>query len=337
MDELTRDLRFALRSLAGRPGLAAVAVLTLVLGVGANIAIFSVVYGVLFRPLGFADGPGLVAVVATSETEGEARAGSSLADFRFLQEHQSAFSRLGFFGWSSMTLEAPEGARQLAGVFTDPELFTTLGVQPIHGRLFGPADASAGLGTAAVVSEAAWRRLWGGDPEVIGSRLRIDGRSVELAGVVPDGSELPSPFAEIWVPVGPSVAASARFGRDERDFVIVGRVAESSSLDEARREVAAFAGQLADDFPSSNQGWGWTVAPLRDHLLGDARGPIWIAFVAVGLVLLLTCANITHLLLVRTAGRQREMAVRAALGAGRSDLVRLVVAESLILASAGGV
>ncbi|MEO1085460.1 MAG: ABC transporter permease, partial [Acidobacteriota bacterium] len=286
MDAVKRDLRFAFRSLTSRPGLAAVAVLTLILGVGANIAIFSVVYGVLFRPLGFADGPNLVGVIATSETEGQERSGSSLADFRFLEQQQSSFDRLGFFGWSSMTLESPDGARQLAGVFTDPELFTTLGVRPIHGRFYGPADASAGLGTAAVVSEAAWRRLWGADPDAIGSRLRIDGRSVELVGVVPDGSELPSPFAEIWVPVGPSVAASARFGRDERDFVIVGRLGESVTLEEARREVASFAQQLADDFPGSNQGWGWNVTPLRDHLLGDSRGPIWIAFVAVGLVLL---------------------------------------------------
>ena len=337
MDGMIHDIRLAFRGLKKRPGFTLIAVLTLALGVGANTAIFSVVHGVLLRPLGFADEHQIYAVSAVSKTEGAARPGSSLPDYGFYREHQQAFEQLSFYGWNSMTLEEPGLVQQLEGVYVGTGMFDLLGVQPRIGRGLKPDDALPGRrGTAALISTALWQRVWGGDEAIVGQSVRIDGRPVVIAGVLPEDVSLPSRSAEIWVPVGFGQNMHPRFGPEERDFMVVGRLATSVSPERASAEMRRLAAQLAADFPETNGDWSVVVEPLRKHLNGDAGRPILIAFTAVVLVLLIACANIAHLLLVHASGREREMAVRAALGAGRGRLARQVLIEGLVLGLVGG-
>ena len=337
MESLIKDLRLAVRGLLARPGFAAVAVLTLAFGIGANTAIFSVVHGVLLSPLGFEKEEDLYTVLGTSRAEGTERPGVSLPDFWYFREHQRSFAELSFFGWQTMTLEGPDRVEQLSGAWVGENLFRMLGVQPHLGRHFTPRDAVAGPGSVALLSFELWQRLWNADPTVLGRAIRINGEPVTLVGVMPPDTALPSPGAALWRPLGQMEEFHGRFSRSERDFITLGRLAPGVPLSQARAEMEGLADQLAEAFPASNRERNLRVQPLRDYLVGPSRGPILIAFGAVVLVLLIACTNVAHLLLVRAAGREREMAVRAALGAGRWLLVRQLLAESLVLAFSGGV
>ncbi len=337
MSHWIHDFRLACRSLRKRPGLTVIAVLTLALGVGANTAIFSVVHGVLLRPLGFAAESELFAMTAISQTEGESRPGSSIRDFDFYRAHQQSFEQISFFGWNSMTLEEPGLVQQLEGVYIDAGLFDLLGITPLAGRSLSAEDAPAGArGHAALISSDLWQRVWGGDPGIVGQSVRIDGRAVQIAGVIDSAAALPSRSAEIWVPVGVGEALPMRFGPEERDFLVVGRLAKGLSVARADEEMKALAATLGENYPATNGDWSLVVEPLRRHLVGESERPILIAFGAVFLVLMIACANIAHLLLVRASGREREMAVRAALGARRADLARQTLVEGLVLGVLGG-
>ncbi len=337
MDSLFFDFRYAVRGLLKKPGFTFVAVLTFALGIGANTSIFSIVYGVLLEPLGYADEGRLVAVTSTHAEEGYRSRGNYLPDFWFWREQARSFETLGFYGWRSMTLEVPEQAQQIESVAISENLFRLLGLEPHLGRAFLPEDEVPGRGHVALLSWGLWQRVFGGDPEFVGRSIRIDGQSVTVIGVMPPDTAVPSPRAELWLPVGYlEEYETSEFGREEREFTVVGRLRADVTQAQAQAEMDRLSSILAEMFPATNENWSSTLIPYRELLVGNARDPLWIAFAAVGLVLLIACTNLLNLLLVRAVAHEREAAVRTALGARRGRLLQQHVTESLVLAFLGG-
>lgn len=337
MESLRTDLALAVRSLVNRPGFLAVTILTFALGVGTNTAIYSVVHGVLLAPLGFEDEERLVAVSSVNPAEGLEFRGNFLPDFWFWREHSRAFDEMAFHGWRSWTLQEPDRVERVQSVAVSANLFRMLGIEPVLGRNFEDDDEIAGTGHVALISDGLWRRVWGGERDVIGRSVTLDGASVTIVGVMPPETNVPSTRAELWRPVGylEDYERSA-YGREEREFQVVARLTDGVGVVDARREMAELSSALAETFPSTNARWEARIEPLRKHLVGSARGPLLIAFASAALVLLIAGTNIANLLLVRAMGREREMALRAALGAGRMRLLQGQVAESLVVTLAGG-
>lgn len=337
MESIFADLKFALRSLLKRRVFFAVAIGTFALGVGANTAIYSVVYGVIVSPLGYDDEGRLVAVSSDNPAEALKFDGNYLPDFWFWREHTRAFDQMAFHGWRSWTLQEPDRVERIESVAVSANLFRLLGVNPVIGRNFEPADEVPGEADVVLVSYGLWQRVWGGQPSVVGKSIILSGVPVTIIGVMPPETNVSSRRAEMWRPVGYlEQYERSPYGREERDFRVIGHLADGASLVEAREEMRRMSAMLSDRFPVTNAGWVASVDSLKHHLSGNARLPLLVAFAAVGMVLLIACTNLANLLLIRTMGRQREIALRAAIGAGRRRLMQYQIAESFILTAAGG-
>jgi putative ABC transport system permease protein len=333
LDELRQTSRGLLRS----PGFTAVVALTLALAIGANTAIFSLVEGVLLRPLPFADPGRLVAVWEDhSRAGGEDRvslAPATVEDFR----RTGAFSGLAAQWTSPVTLTGGGEAAALRAARVSPEFFRVLGVPPLLGRTFRPGKDA--VERAAVLSHALWRRRFGGDPGILGRAVILDGKPFSVIGIMPRRFRVPLFFrepresAELWLPLE---IPPAMDNHDARVLQVVGRLAPGRSLESARAELAAAGRRLAAAVPQSWARVGTAAVPLEEQIVGDVRPVLLVLQAAVGLVLLVACANLASLLLARALARGRDLSVRAALGAGRARLVRLVLGESLLLALLGG-
>ena len=350
MDTLLHDLRYALRSLARYPGFTAAVVLTLALGIGANTAIFSVVDGVLFRPAPFADLGRVMMVWETDRASGTTREPAAIPDFRDFQQRARGFETIAALVPTEANLTR-EGAdpRRLPALGVSREFFSVTGLRPIEGRTFTAEEDRAGGPRAALISEALWAELFTRDKGAIGKTIRLNDVEWSVAGVLPRDADFGAlqilgaaaygrGFAErggrvrvdVWLPLRASPSAS----RDNHPIFLLGRLATGATPATAQQEMAAIAADLERTYPS-NAARGAFVEPLEQVVFGPVRQPLYVLLGAVALVLLVACANVAHLVLVRSAGRVREVSVRTALGAGARRLARQFLVEGAVLTLAG--
>lgn len=333
---LCADLRFALRALARRPVFTVAAVLTLALGIGVNTAMFSVLDAALLRPLPYPDPDRLVSVLAIRPQGGPDPIGVTPADFIAWRDRTKCLAPLAAYlpvGSVALT-EAGKEAVRLDRHLVSDGLLRALGVQAVAGRLFLPAEYRPGARRVVVLSHHLWRGRFSGDPRVIGRRLRLDGERYEAIGVLPSGFRLPGGDPDLLLPLafGPADAAERRTGA----LGGIARLRPGVSLAQARSEMAAISGSLARQYPASNGGLSASLVPLGDLFTRNARAALWIVFGAVLAVLLIACANAANLQLVRAIGRQPEIELRVALGAGAARLVGQLFVETAVIAVMGG-
>ncbi|HET6976213.1 MAG TPA: ABC transporter permease [Pyrinomonadaceae bacterium] len=332
METIIKDIRYGIRSLIKRPGFTTVAVLTLALGIGVNSAIFSVLNAVLLRPLPYSDPDRIVRI---DETEGKGGMGVSppnLVDFQ--QQNHSFESVAGYTGGSFILTRAGEPLR-IQSCAISAELLSVVGVTPLIGRSFSTADET-GQERTALISYGLWQRRFGGDAALLNKQITLDGLNYTVVGVMPNGFEFPiqTERVEIWTPLEQPEDLAQLRGAHYLD--VVGRLKTGVSLAQARADIETIASRIAQQYPDLVSG-KTTVVPLKDDLVGQARPYLFMLGGAVLLVLLIAIANVASLTLARTAERQKEIALRTALGASKSRVVRQLLTESLILSLVGGV
>jgi predicted permease len=333
LEECWQDLRYGARMLLKRPGFTFVAGVALAVGIGANTAIFSVVNAVLLKPLPYYDPQRLVWV---SETWPNRNAEFVLGpDYIEWRAQSSALEHLVAFGEGAVNLTGRGEPERLACVYSTANLFPALGVAPVVGRAFTPEEDRPGAAAVALLSHRLWQRRFGGDPKIVGQSLAIEGESYLVIGVMPARFQF-SREAELWLPLSLNAEQGLRL---ERMSVVnvVGRVKANSSIDRAQEELNLITRRIEQANPGQWPGAQVRVTPLGERLAGDLRRPLQALFGAVAFVLLIACANVANLLLARSAARQKEMAIRSAMGAGRWRLIRQTFTESLLLSALGGV
>src|SRR5271169_3992338 len=331
MMNLLRDTRFGFRLLLKNPGFAAVAILALALGIVANTAIFSVVYATLLAPLPYPNPNQLVVVRSTVAGN---RNVSSAGDFIEWQRQNSVFQSMGTASDSDFNLSVGEKPERVRGSFTTPGfLDQLLGETPFLGRYFGPDEAVAGKDHVVVLTNHTWRGHFGGDPHIIGREIHVNGEIYTVIGVRPAGQADRTP-TKLFVPL---VFKPEQINHDFHFLIIFARMKPGVTLAQASADLNAVSRHIADVYPKSNKGWGASVEPLKNDFLDrDVRTALWLLLGAVAFVLLIACANVANLLMARATTRQKEVAVRASLGASRQRLFSQFLAESIVLASMGG-
>jgi predicted permease len=334
MGTLWRDLQFGVRTLWRSPLSAGLALVILALGIGANSAIFSVISGVLLSPLPYPHPEQLVQVTDSAPRLGMPRFASSPANYSDWRAENRSFATLDAYDVDTRHLSLAEGERTVAvaGALVSGGFFRTLEEAPRLGRLFRPEDDWPGAEPVAVVSYELWRSAFGGDPGLIGRRVEIEGRARTVVGIARPGLAYPH-GAAVWLPLALDYA---QMNRGAHDLTVVGRLRPGVSAARAQQDVSAIAARLARLYPETNAAWGVLVEPLRDRVVADVKPALVLLGRAVWVVLLIACVNVANLLLARLTTRGRELATRAALGAGRGRIVRQVVVESMLLFAAGG-
>jgi len=330
---LIGDVRYAARSLRKAPVFAVTAVVALALGIGANVAVFSLVDALLLRPLPLAHPDRLVQVWEDSSFMGFPRDTPAPANFVDWKQRNHVFTDMGALRGQIFAITGDGQPQQVEGNPITANLFPLLGVSPILGRNILPEEDQPGNERVALISHRLWQQRYGGSRSIVGKAIVLDGIQHRIIGVMPPGFVMPD-RSDVWVPIAftPQQAAV----RSNHSLQVYARLRPGVTVSDAQRDMSAIAAQLTKEYPATNRNLGATVVDLRSELLGDLQLALWVLSGGVAAVLLISCANLAGLLLARSAERQREMAIRAALGAGRWRLARHGLVESLVIAVAGG-
>ena len=339
MTDLLQDLRHSIRAFARTPGFTLLAILTLALGIGANSAIFSVVNGVILKPLGYPDPERLVMITSQFPSMGFDKFWMDPPEYFDFAKHNQSFASVGAYNVGAANLSAGDRPSRVTSVAVTASMFDVLGVGAFRGRVMKPEDNAPNTERVVILSHELWERAFASDPAIIGKRVEISGIQRTIVGIMPRGFDLHDAGAEIWMPIGFDPANPGRrgnhqlylVGRLKPDVTLEGARAELSTLLRRWSELAGGAGHVPNDSTHRVQ-----YEPLQDDVVGTARTALWVLQGAVGFVLLIACANLANLLLARAEARHKEFAIRAALGAGRGRLFRQFITEGIVLSVAGG-
>ena len=338
MRGLLQDIRYALRTLSRSPGFSLAAVATLAVGIGANAAIFSLVRGVLLRPLPFAQPERLVSLWEANDAKGWSRMVASPPNYLDWKAQSRSYESMGAFSETTLVASGRGGvergdSERLDGAAVTAGFFETLGVRPLHGRVFREPETSPGHPAVVVLGHGVWERRFGGDPGVVGRTIRLDGEPYEVVGVMPASFRFPEEAPDFWIPLTfrPDVATQ----RGAHYLDVVARLKPGSTIESARAEIRAIADRLRRAYPRTNSGYTAGATSLDESLVGAVAPAMKMLLGAVALVTLVACANVANLLLVRGTRRRAEIAIRSALGAGSRRIARQLLTESAVLAAAG--
>jgi putative ABC transport system permease protein len=335
LQELARDVRFGLRMMARSPGFTIVALITMAVGIGANTALFSVVNGVLLRPLPYPEAERIVYLRENNLSRGWTSFTIAPFNFRDWQDQNRSLELMAAYQSRSVTYTGGERPRRLRAYEVSEQYLAILGGDPVVGRGFAEEDMSPGREGVVLLDYGLWQESFGGDPDVVGRSMVLDGEPHTIIGVLPQGWR--HPFSRRGTDVLLPLRPASWWGRGGHFLYGLGRMRSGVTVEEAQADLSAVAAALEAEYPSTNTGWGASVQPLDDVLLGEARPQLLMLLASVGLVLLIACVNVAQMSLARGSSRSQEMAIRTALGAGRARIVRQLLAESLLLAVFGGV